>query len=114
METANSQPVIVSAGPQHLPEIAGLAAVVWRTHYPGIISPAQIEYMLAQMYDLGVMRQELAHGISYDRLLVGSDLRGFASYGSVEGKMEMKLHKLYVHPGWQRRGLGGLLLKHVE
>ena len=26
----------------------------------------------------------------------------------------MKLHKLYLHPNWQRRGLGSHLLKHVE
>ena len=114
MERANNQPVIVSAGPEHLPQIAALADVVWRAHYPGIISHDQIEYMLAHMYDLGVMRQELAQGISYDRLLVDEKLVGFASYGPVTSPQEIKLHKLYVHPVWQRRGLGGLLLKHVE
>ena len=41
-------------------------------------------------------------------------LVGFASYGPVAGPREVKLHKLYIHPEWQRRGLGSLLLKHVE
>ena len=99
METASSQPVIVPASPEDLPEIAALAGIVWRAHYPGIISHEQIEYMLAHMYNLGVMRQELAHGISYDRLLVDEKLVGFAAYGPVTSPQEIKLHKLYVHPG---------------
>jgi ribosomal protein S18 acetylase RimI-like enzyme len=109
-----SPPLILSAGPEHLAEISALAAVVWRAHYPGIISPAQIEYMLERMYDLEVIRQELAHGVSYDRLLVGDELVGFASYGRTAAPQELKLHKLYVHPARQRQGLGSLLLKHVE
>ncbi len=110
----NSHPTILPAGPEHLAAIAALAEVVWRAHYPGIISPAQIDYMLGRLYDLHVMRQDLADGIRYDRLLVGEELTGFAAYGSVGGGQEMKLHKLYVHPAWQHRGLGGRLLRHVE
>ena len=105
---------IEPAGPEHLAEIAALAALVWRAHYPGIISPAQIEYMLARMYDVGVMRDELAAGLGYDRLLLEGELRGFASYGPMPVAGELKLHKLYVHPNFQRQGLGALLLKHVQ
>lgn len=109
-----NRPVILPAGPEHLAAIAALAAVVWRAHYPGIISQAQIDYMLARMYALEVLRQELAEGIGYDRILVGNELLGFASYGPVRENEEMKLHKLYVHPAWQRHGLGSRLLQHVE
>jgi diamine N-acetyltransferase len=58
------------------------------------------------------MRTELSQGIRYDRLLVGDELAGFASYGR-PGEQELKLHKLYIHPKHQRRGLGTLLLNHV-
>lgn len=104
---------IVPAGLDDLAEIAALAGVVWRAHYPGIISREQIEYMLARMYDLGVMRADLQQGICYDRLLVEGVLHAFASYGPA-GPEEMKLYKLYVHPDSQRCGLGSILLKHVE
>jgi diamine N-acetyltransferase len=106
--------VIESAGPEHLPEIAKLAALIWRAHYPGIISAAQIEYMLAQMYDVGMMRRELESGIAYDRLLVNEILCGFASYGPTPVANEIKLHKVYIHLECQRRGLASTLLRHVE
>jgi ribosomal protein S18 acetylase RimI-like enzyme len=89
-----------------------LAEIVWRAHYPGIISKEQIDYMLGRMYDLAVLEAELADGIRYDRLLIEEELAGFASYGPV-AQNEMKLHKLYIDPNCQRQGYGTLLLEHV-
>jgi ribosomal protein S18 acetylase RimI-like enzyme len=108
------QAVIAATAPEHLAEISMLAALIWREHYPGIISNEQIDYMLARMYDVEVMRRELESGISYDRLLVDGTLRGFSSYGPTPNANEWKLHKLYVHSDYQRQGFGALLLKHVE
>ncbi len=105
---------IQPASAEHLPEIGALAGVIWRAHYPGIISHGQIEYMLARMYDVEVMGQELASGVAYDRLMFNGALRGFSSYGAASNMEELKLHKLYVHPDFQRRGFGTLLLNHVE
>jgi ribosomal protein S18 acetylase RimI-like enzyme len=108
------QVVIELARSEHLAEISALAAIIWRTHYPGIISHQQIDYMLMRMYDVELMRRELEAGIAYDRLLVDGTLRGFASYGPESSAREAKLHKLYVHPDFQRRGFGAMLLRHVE
>lgn len=109
----NSQPRILPAGPEDLPAIAALARVIWQAHYPGIISQAQIEYMLGWMYGLEQLGRDLAEGICYDRLLEGDELVAFAGYGPA-APGEMKLHKLYVHPAHQRAGLGSRLLRHVE
>lgn len=103
---------ILTAGPEHAAEIARLADVVWRAHYPGIISEEQIDYMLANMYELGVLRREMATGIVYLRALESEKLVGFAAYGPAE--KEIKLHKLYVHPEHQRRGIGRALMERVE
>lgn len=106
---------IVAAGPEHLHEIAELAATIWRAHYPGIISTEQIEYMLARMYNVRELHDEITQrGVSIDRLLRGTVLIGFASYGPTGEPGELKLHKLYLHPDEQRKGYGTLLLKHVE
>ena len=108
------QPVISAAAPEHLAGISALAEIIWRAHYPGIIPLEQIDYMLARMYDVEVMRRELESGIIYHRLVVDRALRGFSSHGPTPTAGELKLHKLYVHPDYQRRGLGAALLKHVE
>jgi diamine N-acetyltransferase len=112
VEPPGRPPKILPAGPEHLPEIAVLAGVVWRAHYPGIITVEQIEYMLERMYNQEVLQNELQQGIRYDRILVDGIMRGFAGYGPVPGG-EMKLHKIYIHPDWHRHGLGSLLLQHV-
>lgn len=108
------QVVVEPARAEHLAEISALAAVIWRAHYPGIISPAQIDYMLARMYDVEVMRREIESGTAWFRALVDGTLRGFASVGPTETATEFKLHKLYIHPDWQRHGLGSALLQKCE
>ena len=106
---------IEPAAEAHLPAIQELAAVIWHAHYPGIISREQIDYMLARMYALETMRAEiLAQGIHYDRLLQGSALAGFASYGPTAEPETWKLHKLYLRPDLHGRGLGSQLLRHCE
>ena len=103
---------ILPAGPEHVGEIARLADLVWRAHYPGIISQEQIDYMLSKMYDLDVLRGEIANGITYLRALDRDQLEGFAAYGPAAN--EIKLHKLYVHPGRQRLGIGRALIEQVD
>lgn len=106
---------ILPATEDHLAAIAQLAGVIWRAHYPGIISPEQIEYMLARMYSLETLREEVCHkGIRFERLLLGEEFTGFASYGPTEQAGVFKLHKLYLLPSAQGRGLGSQLLKHCE
>ena len=114
--TTNFQIEPAAAG--QLAEISALAAVIWRAHYPDIITPAQIDYMLARMYDVDVLRRELSEGIAWFRAPADGALRGFASVGPGEnasgGATVFKLHKLYVHPDWQRHGLGSALLHECE
>jgi ribosomal protein S18 acetylase RimI-like enzyme len=91
-----------------------LAGEIWRRHYAGMISAAQIEYMLAQRYGGAVLRDELERAsIWWDKLLVDAALAGYASYFVTANPGEMKLDKLYVHHDWQRRGYGAMLLDRV-
>ena len=106
---------IMRATETDLPAIAKLAGIIWRTCYPGIIPHAQIEYMLARMYALDVLRDEIRfQGIRYDQLLVDGELSGFASYGPTAEPDVMKLHKLYLLPERLGCGLGSRLLQHIE
>jgi GNAT superfamily N-acetyltransferase len=106
---------IVRASEEHLPAISELAGVIWRACYPGIITNEQIDYMLARMYSLDVLRDEIrSQGIRYERLLLDGELAGFASYGPTSEPGVIKLHKLYLLPELHGRGLGSLLLQQVE
>jgi GNAT superfamily N-acetyltransferase len=106
---------ILPATEEHLPALAELAGVIWRQHYPGIISHAQIDYMLARMYSLDVLCEEIGtKGIQFVRLLVKERFVGFASYGPASEPGVMKLHKCYLLPEMHGRGFGSLLLQHCE
>jgi GNAT superfamily N-acetyltransferase len=106
---------IVRAAEADLPVIADLAGVIWRACYPGIITHAQIDYMLARMYALEVMRDEIrTQGIRYDLLFADGKPAGFASYGPASEPGVIKLHKLYLLPELHGRGLGSRLLQYVE
>jgi GNAT superfamily N-acetyltransferase len=92
--------------------LAALAREIWYAHYPAIISGAQIEYMLAERYDAGVVLAELRReGLWWDKLTVAGGMAGFASYFLTGAPGEMKLDKLYVHPRFQRRGYGGMMIE---
>lgn len=106
---------IEAAGENDLAAIAELASVIWRACYPGMITVEQIDYMLGWMYAPDALREEIRHQqIRYPILRANNELIGFAAYGPTERRQVFKLHKLYVHPAWQHRGLGGRLLRHCE
>ena len=105
---------ILPLEPGEVERISALAAEIWRRHYPGIISAAQIEYMLKQRYDPQVIRAELERdNLWWDTLRVGAQITAFASYFLNVQPAEMKLDKLYVHPDRQRKGYGAMLIEHV-
>ena len=106
---------ILPATEEHLPALAELAGVIWREHYPGIISNAQIDYMLGKMYSLNTLSEELRFkGIRFVRLLVGGRFVGFASFGLTSEPGGAKLHKCYLLPEMHGHGYGSQLLQHCE
>lgn len=109
------QTQILPATEEHLPALAELAGVIWRQHYPGIITHAQIDYMLGRMYSLEILREELStKGIRFFRLLADGRFVGFASIGPTSERGVMKLHKCYLLPELHGRGFGSRLLQHCE
>lgn len=98
-----------------LPVIADLARLIWRHHYPSIISPEQIEYMLAWRYSPEAMTRDVTSGqLTFELLSVDGEPVAFAGHGPGDAPEELKLRQLYVHPEWQGRGLGGRLIRRVE
>ena len=116
MSIAIPTPIEISTiGEEHLPALVELASVIWRAHYPGIISREQIEFMLGRMYSLETLRAEIVSlDIHFHQLRADGRMVGFASIGPTEEAGVMKLHKLYLLPELHGRGLGRRLLVHCE
>ena len=88
-----------------------LSAEIWRAHYPGIISVAQIESMLAERYNEAVIREELQRGdVWWDVLLLNGQMTGYTAYFLTDTRGMVKIDKLYLHPRAHRQGYGGQLI----
>lgn len=106
---------IVGATEADLAAVGELAGEIWREHYPGIITPEQIEYMLSRGYSRAALRRFVDEaGAGLALAYVGERLAGFAAHHRSDHAGEIKLDKLYVHQDYQGRGVGSRLIAHVE
>lgn len=103
-------------GADELTTVQKLAHAIWLACYPGIISDAQIRYMLSIWYQPGNMAHEMqARDVWY--ALVEVEARGAVGYISFE-KLAMEpvlfINKLYLLPEVHGLGLGGLTLRWTQ
>ena len=100
--------------------IRDLAFKIWPSTYVDILSIEQLNYMLDKFYSISALENQLL-----DRNHVfliasqGNNHLGFAAYelccsSENKGLKKAKLHKLYVLPDLQSKGIGKLLLFEVE
>ncbi|WP_028297666.1 GNAT family N-acetyltransferase [Olivibacter sitiensis] len=105
---------IVEASESHFPIIQQLAHQTWPHTFGAILSKEQIAYMLQMMYS----EQSLADQVNNKKhrfLLVreGTDFLAYASYEIGYKLKKTKIHKLYVLPSAQGKGLGKLLINKI-
>jgi RsiW-degrading membrane proteinase PrsW (M82 family)/ribosomal protein S18 acetylase RimI-like enzyme len=96
---------IRSAAPDDIELIRGLCLEVWPQTYAAILEPAQIQYMLDRMYSPLALQKQFDDG---HRFLIISNAGvpiGFASF-SETGPTVFTLHKIYILPVQQGRGIG--------
>jgi ribosomal protein S18 acetylase RimI-like enzyme len=95
--------------------VARLGETIWRSHYAKIVSMAQIEYMLAGRYTPDKLRQYInADDRWLDLCRLTNKPIGYCSYTRTSTPHEMKLEQLYLLQEHRGKGLGGLMLRHVE
>lgn len=108
-----AQPDLHRLTPDEVDAVCALARIIWQATYPLLISQAQIDAMLAGRYAPARIREQMddpRHAwwvADLDHVPVG-----FA-HAYLENA-DCKLDKLYVHPDWQHRGVGGALMREVE
>ena len=90
-----------------------LAHTIWQATYTALISQAQIDFMLADRYAAERMLAERHQPDHAWRVACLDD----AMIGFAHARLETdsyKLDKLYIHPEYQRRGIGRLLLDNIQ
>jgi GNAT superfamily N-acetyltransferase len=93
--------------------IGFLAQQIWPDTYGDILAPEQLQYMMTLFYSPAALRRQMVED-RHRFLLVeqGDEAIGFASWGAEEAGV-FKLHKIYVLPGQQGKGLGRSLLQFI-
>ena len=88
---------------EHIKKVAALANEIWRETYAGIVSDAQIEYMLANLQSAEAIKRYIEKDNHLYYLM--QDDSGFVGYFAVQiQKDKMFLSKLYVRKESRRQG----------
>ena len=110
-----SDAVLVPLTEADFEPLAQLAEEIWRAHYGPLIGLPQVEYMLKGRYTPERLRTYLNAPDRWLRLLrLDGETLGYCSYALTATPGELKLEQLYLLEAFKGRGLGGLMLRHVE
>lgn len=89
-----------------IPTIRDLAHCIWWAHYPEIITPEQIEFMLGWMYSVETLEQQISRQEQeYWLVLEAGTPVGFISISHLANGQYF-LHKFYLEVSEQRKGRG--------
>ncbi len=89
-----------------------LAEEIWWPTYQDILSEEQIRFMLDDMYSLPALQKQVGEGAIFIIAEDESQAIGFGSFSFI-GK-RCKIHKLYISPLQQGKGLGKRLLNFIK
>jgi GNAT superfamily N-acetyltransferase len=97
-------------------ELRQLADRIWRQHYTGMISTAQIDHMLDRRFSDDALRTYLQTATSWLELLrVAGSAVGYCGCAVVaEEPQSLKLDQLYLLDSHRGMGLGRFMLSHIE
>jgi diamine N-acetyltransferase len=104
-----------TATEKDIPLINQLGKATFYPTYLPFIAAAQVDYMFHKMYDEDSLRQQMQErGDIFIIAFEAEKALGFAAYQLNYNPAETKLHKLYVLPQIQTKGVGKALMIGVE
>lgn len=105
---------IRTAGPNDLPAIRDVLVETWHATYDGIYGAARVTEITNDWHSLGSLRAQLDKPDA--EFVVADDgvaIAGMAFAGTADDGKTVTLSQLYVRPGRQGQGIGGLLLDEI-
>lgn len=110
-QTAQLRPMTSS----DIDAVISIGRRIWQEHYVPIIGQEQVDYMTSQRFTHDYLGQ---YPDSSDRWLdlleVDGATVGYCSYSLGPAPGELKLEQLYLLPELHGRGLGGMMMRHIE
>ncbi|HMK05840.1 MAG TPA: GNAT family N-acetyltransferase, partial [Ferruginibacter sp.] len=122
---------VSKVGTESILTIKALAENIWKIAYAAILSPEQMNYMLDLFYSEAALQKQINEGHQFILAKENALLKelntyteysgavGFASYsvkdtkpGNVSPNV-YRLHKLYIDPTQQGKGIGKLLVGFI-
>lgn len=103
----------VVASKEQLPIVRELALIIWPPTFEDILSTAQIDYMLNMMYSIESLEKQLENNKVFVLAEESDRFVGFASYELNFENSKTKIHKLYVLPETQGKGVGRELIDYI-
>lgn len=104
---------ILNATAKDIHTIRELTYKVWPQTYASILSKVQIDYMLKLLYSEASLYRQIEDE-KHSFVIVYDDEApvAFASYSETETSV-WKLHKLYILPTQQGKGMGKFIIDHI-
>ena len=106
---------IIQCNKTQLEIVRDLAYKIWPDTYGQILSTEQLNYMLDNFYTINSLEKQFDAGHVF--LLVEEDGQylGFAAYEvNCKEKGKAKLHKIYVMPNTQGKGIGKKVIEDIQ
>ena len=109
---------------ESIPTIQALAEKTWSIAYASILPPAQMSYMLEMFYSTNALIKQMQQGHQFILVADEEKAHGFASYSTKDLMIRKevaihkpanhyRLHKLYISPDQQGKGLGQLAINFI-
>lgn len=107
---------ITEASEKQLSIVQKIAHQTWPVTFSNILTPDQIKFMLNWMYDLNALGQQVNEkGHVFLLAKEDGEFLGFASYEvHCMNDTKTKIHKIYILPGTQGKGIGKKLINHIR
>lgn len=107
---------VCEATPADFKTIQHIAHTTWPLTYSEILTQAQLDFMLAAFYSIATLTENYSKKQHHFILAVEEDsCLGFASFEHhYLGEKVTRLHKLYLLPEAQGKGIGKMLVDRVE
>ena len=116
---------VTKATTADIPLIRQLTFAIWPQTYSAVISKAQIDYMLEQMYNPATLQKQMEEeGCTFIIVYDDNEPVAFASYAQLtepgghpaDNETEptiWKLNKIYILPSQQGKGTGKFIITHI-